>query len=754
MSNFKTIRKHPDYPDEKIRLDATLDKIDAYIDREEGLMPNGIHRGANQSVSAVLRPNAEARLADLRVRRIQPYYGRIDYQQENKIITVYIGREVLREEQYGEHKVASRHSEAASIFAKERAGRYYFERAGDIDLLLQRNLKLAPGYISHFHDNFDNRKKRGHTDDKGDTNQLTGREQHLIDVLYRRGDGNARLQDIVETLQEHQDNIIRAAADGCLIINGVAGSGKTSVAYHRVDYLVNAGNPRVQPEKTIIFGPNGIFLNHVRELLPGLGIHGVTETTFDDWVFTEMGYGTDASGNRKVYRLQDRTLPILLGNDAKAKNESWRQGRIKGNLKFAKLVEAYAAYRRSVLNLPGAGFSYAEIGLSGVTLTPAEIQEAHADAVRLDASFESQRQLFLTKVVALVKQKALHQLMPEDYEKLEPTILDVVRDDLDVACPAFDVHTDYYGLLRNPALLRKLGRNLFKAEELELVTRTSFPRSGRFDVQDVPALYYLHKLMARTPFETFDHIVVDEGQDLSPFQFMLLQMHSKNDSMTVLGDVAQAVHGYRGLNDWKELTPVFMKKPKRVDMNKSFRSTRPIVLVGNEILKEVRGDGANLAVPVPRDGPAPKLFQGSDEIAMYTRIADDLKSLLAEESSPSNIALITRTDDEVIKLERHLTNSGIKPDRVLTMTGKPRNPGYFGGVAILPAALSKGIEFEAVFVVQASDVAYNHKVPYDGRLFYVATTRALHQLDFYYTGAPTGFLTSAINSGILTSVPV
>lgn len=164
--------------------------------------------------------------------------------------------------------------------------------------------------------------------------------------------------------------------------------------------------------------------------------------------------------------------------------------------------------------------------------------------------------------------------------------------------------------------------------------------------------------------------------------------------------------------------------------------------------------GTGLAVSVPRDGPAPNIFQGSDEAAMYTRIAHDLKGLLASEAAPSNIALITRTDDEVRKLERLLDEHGLKPDRVLTMSSNQRNRDYLGGVVILPAALSKGIEFEAVFVVQVSDVAYNQKVPYDGRLFYVAITRALHRLDLYHTGEPTGFLASAINSGILAPRPI
>ena len=712
-------------------------------------MPGGIHRSANQSVSSELRPNALARLEDLGIRRRQPYYGRVDYIQAGKLVTVYIGRDVLFEDQYGEHKVASRHSEAARIFTRERAGRHLFERAGEIDLLLQRNLKVDLGYVRHFNDNFDERHREIPGAEAVAPGTLSGRERHLIEVLYTRGDGNARLQDIVETIQEHQDDFIRAPADQCLVINGVAGSGKTSVAYHRIDYLVNAGRPPIRPDRTIIFGPNSVFLNHVRELLPGLGISGVTETTFDAWAFAELGYGADTTAGKKAYRLQDRALQTLLGNDSKAKNDEWRQGRIKGSLNFAKLIEAYAAYRRDVIAVPHQGWSYDAIGLPGVILTGTEIRAMHADTMRLDAAFEEQRLKILDQAQKAVRRKALLTMRPEAFAEVENKVNETVQDDLETACPAFDVHTDYYGLLTNPALLRKLGRGLFKADDLTLIAQRSFPRANSFDVQDIPALYYMHKLMTRTTFETFDHIVVDEAQDLSPFQFKLLQMHSTNDSMTVLGDIAQAVHGYRGLNDWKELTPVFTKRPKRVAMTKSFRSTSQIVAFGNEILKEVRGASTTVAEPIPRDGLPPVVYTASDEDAMYARVASDLRHLLSSEEAPSNIALITRTDQDARELERQLAKYDLKPDRVMTILGNKRNVDYRGGVVILPAALSKGIEFEAVFVVQVSDAAYNKKISYDGRLLYVAVTRALHRLNLYHTGELSGFVVAAAGSATL-----
>ncbi len=210
--------------------------------------------------------------------------------------------------------------------------------------------------------------------------------------------------------------------------------------------------------------------------------------------------------------------------------------------------------------------------------------------------------------------------------------------------------------------------------------------------------------------------------------------------MTVLGDIAQAVHGYRGLNGWKELSPIFDKKHKRVEITKNFRSSREIVHFSNEVLKQVRGASVKLARPVAREGKRPTIFQASDENKMYTKLVEDVRLTLNQDIF--NIALITKTDSESRDVEKHLSQHGLKPDQIIAMSGSRRNVVYNGGIVVVPAVLSKGIEFQAVFVIQANDETYNQKVPYDGRLLYVAVTRALHQLSLYHTGRMSGFLAS------------
>ncbi len=739
MSGEKPTKQHPEYETEKKRLEETVDKIDVRIDKEKSLMPAGIHKSANQYLSDVLRPNAELRIEELEVRRKQPYFGKIDFTKEDGTqVSIYIGREALHADRYGEHEVSSRHSEAARIFYKSKPGRYDLKNVGLIDLLLQRNIAISLGRLHNFNDNFDERPKGKQSRQADVLGELTGRERHLIEILYSRG--AARLQDIVETIQEHQDDLIRAPADQCLVINGVAGSGKTSIAYHRLDYLVHMGNLR--PEKTIVFGPNKVFLNHVRELLPQLGVQGVVETTFDDWAFSAMGFATsDGTTVQKTYNLQDATLKMLSGSEDRAlKNNQWSQGRVKGSLNFKKFVEAFAKYRREAITVQQEGWNYDDVSLVGITLTEQEVRALHREAIANEGPFEHQRAALLERAQAAVRTKALQVMTEAAYLSIAEAVDSAVQDDVDVSWPRFDLHADYYALLSNPALVRKLARKFLKSTDVDLITKLSPPRLNYFDVQDVSALYYLHKLMTRTPFETYDHIVVDEGQDLSPFQFQLLQMHSRADSMTVLGDIAQAIHGYRGLNNWQELTPIFSQKPKQEQMSKNFRSTREIVLFSNEVLKQVRGATAKVAQPIARAGTRPTIFKADDTNAMYVRLAEDLKALLVDKGGLENIALITKTDSDSRELEKQLALLGVQIDKVIAVSGSRKNANYGGGVVILPAPLSKGIEFQAVFIVQANNDAYNQKVPYDGRLLYVAVTRALHQLNLYYTGDLSGFL--------------
>jgi DNA helicase-2/ATP-dependent DNA helicase PcrA len=213
----------------------------------------------------------------------------------------------------------------------------------------------------------------------------------------------------------------------------------------------------------------------------------------------------------------------------------------------------------------------------------------------------------------------------------------------------------------------------------------------------------------------------------------------------VLGDIAQAVHGYKGLNSWKELSPIFGDQLKRVEMTKNFRSTREIVLFSNEVLKQVKGAATKLAQPVAREGKRPTISQAIDIETMCAQVADDLRALLSSDQELKNIALITKTDSDSREVEKQLAQHGIKADQVITLSGSRKNVTYNGGVVILPASLSKGIEFQAVFVIQANNDTYNKAIPYDGRLLYVAITRALHQLNIYYTGNISGFLSSLEN---------
>jgi len=222
--------------------------------------------------------------------------------------------------------------------------------------------------------------------------------------------------------------------------------------------------------------------------------------------------------------------------------------------------------------------------------------------------------------------------------------------------------------------------------------------------------------------------VVDEGQDFSPLQYKILRSINKNGSLTIVGDTSQGIIAHRGISEWNEIRNAMPDDEVNLcEILQNYRSTSEIVQFTNAVLKITGKNKCKLAIPIDRHGdkPAGYICKSIDEI--YHNIHFDINKL--RKNGIQNIGVIVKTSSECEYVYKRLKN--VKGINIGVLNNRDEIYDYEGGAVVIPVALSKGLEFEAVLIFDASSEKYDPAIEYDGRLFYVAVTRALHHLSLY-----------------------
>jgi DNA helicase-2/ATP-dependent DNA helicase PcrA len=233
------------------------------------------------------------------------------------------------------------------------------------------------------------------------------------------------------------------------------------------------------------------------------------------------------------------------------------------------------------------------------------------------------------------------------------------------------------------------------------------------------------------PAPLYDHVVVDEAQDVAPLYYAVLKRLSRNGSFTILGDVAQGLHSYRGIADWDDVRRVFDDAPYHYnEVSESYRSTHEIITFANRILELLNPAGQKplLAKPFERRGAPVRVVRLARPETLAPELTKAINALTEE--GYQNIAIIAKTFAHCAALADDLRAHGLESFQVAAPSGGH----YAGGVFVLPVHLAKGMEFEAVLIAGADDQTYSSS-EFDGRLLYVAVTRALHVLHVFAGGA-------------------
>ncbi len=549
----------------------------------------------------------------------------------------------------------------------------------------------------------------------------------IILLKYLKENSDARLKSIIATIQREQNRIIRSPLHSDYIVQGAAGSGKTTVALHRIAYLLYNEAKNVNESDFMILGPNKYFLNYISDLLPDLDIKNVSQFTFDELALSNIG-GLKVKLESRSKTLQD----VLVGKiDAEIIN-------FKSSIEFLKLLENF-------VELYVTSHFKEDITYEGIKICDAKYIKSFFD-IKLyvkGSGYIEQANTFIKKLIKKTKENS-DNLSHNVWLKYREDFLDLSKDDprrkeilekvnniqkeIKRGCPT--CIKNYFKFLKlSPILLyqtfiENLDNIYFKncCDIKKLQKYTSLKISKKqIGLEDLsPLLLINYMINGMKNFKEYSYLVIDEAQDLSLAQYYILKKIFPNAKFNLFGDVNQSIYDYQSIHNWDELNnSIFAFKANMLELNKSYRTTINISDVSNLILEHLNQECSKC---VARTGDELVI---SDNIS-ESNILSQIKMLL--DKNYQTIAVICKDDKETTTVCKKLQKLGLNITQITE-----KNEQYSGGLCIMPSYLSKGLEFDAVIIYNANNIDYSD-TNIDMKLLYVAITRAMHNLCINYDG--------------------
>lgn len=580
---------------------------------------------------------------------------------------------------------------------------------------------------------------------------ITTNDEMLQPFLSANSD--TRLKNIISTIQAEQNKIIRADMWQPLVVQGVAGSGKTTIALHRIAYLIYNYDKNFFPEEFLIIAPNKFFLNYISNVLPDLGVDRVGQSTYEEIAF-------DVIGSEFEIEEPNNKLARIIDNNKSEKEKKMceiiiESSKYKSSIRFKNLLDEYL-YEVEKRFVPEDDFKvgkyvfmkrediehlfYREYSNLPFCRRMEEIAKHLKSAVTMRSGqilkdIEEERDYKIAKIkmdeqneqirLSLIRDayKEAEDLSKEVTKNVKKNVQKYINSTNKVLEPM-----KYYKEFMD-VYIDTLAKGRISDEEIKYI-KTSFTdaqRKGKIEMEDLAPLMYIKYMVhgIKTKFE-LKHIVIDEAQDFSEFQFYIFKKIVKSNSLTILGDLAQGIYFYRGTNNWQKTMSIVFGDgidPTYLTLKKTYRTTEEIMNVANKVISHIM-DKLNCppGEPVMKNGAPVIVKHFENEEKMVEQIKERLKEY--KEKGFSNIALICKTVEDCIKLKEQLQD-----EEIHIISSKDSE--YSGGINIVPSYLSKGLEFDAVIITNA-DVHNYTDSEVDTKLLYVCITRAMNTLEIYH----------------------
>lgn len=639
----------------------------------------------------------------------KPYFGRIVFYDEtfHKQESIYIGRGGISRD--ATHQlVADWRAPVSNAYYENGLGKCSYSAPGgpvQIDLQLKRTFEIEDGTLLDYFDS-----------------EVIANDDLLTKYLSKNK--QAVLGEIVATIQKEQNEIIRKSPYHNIIVQGVAGSGKTTVAMHRISYILYNYAERIRPDDFYIIGSNRILLDYITGVLPDLDVYGIRQMTMEQ-LFVRLLY---EDWDEKKYRIRQ--------ND-----RSDSRGSVKGSLSWFRELKAFCdelewdtICRDSVYLNPKQFVEGFQDGKTGVFDRTGTEPADPSDLILLVDGEAVERYIRQNPGVSL--QNKINMLNQRLQNKINDEFLgkDIRYTEAERKAIRKAYRSRYGG--------RTWKRSLFLLYQDFLTGQTAkgyeveIP-STEFDVYDLAALAYLYKRIKETEvISEAHHIVIDEAQDFGMMAYAVLNFCIRDCSYTIMGDVSQNIHFGFGLNDWEELKQLLLTTD--LDsfgiLKKSYRNTVEISRFATDILHH--GQFPTYPVePIIRHGEPVQVRQAADRADLIRQAAAVLKAW--QEKGFDTMAVVCRDQKQADLTVRELS-------RYVDVMESDLEKAVFGsGILVLPVEYTKGLEFDTVLILDPDRADY----PVDdghARLLYVAATRALHELFILHTGNLTGLIADPV----------
>ncbi|MFJ8265880.1 RNA polymerase recycling motor HelD [Peribacillus asahii] len=738
-----TSKQHPDRKSEQERLEFTKRYMDVVIktaetskDQFKKIMQETFGdedwkesgRYAELLTTANFFDMSQAELESLKKAQSKPYFARVDFtRDENGLKEIlYFGKTSLYQRENQEQIIVDWRSPIANLYYEGRIGSVTYEAEGEKfsgDITLKRQLMIEDGNLDEIRDI-----------------DLTTTDELLQDSLAKSSSN--RLTEIVSTIQEEQNKIIRADLNKPIIVQGAAGSGKTTIALHRISYFIYYYKDLFDPRQLMILAPSRLFIDYISEALPELGVEKAKQFTFTEYVQSAIECGLNIIPDKKL-------IDLLEKKDDETAESIWVSG-IKGSSQFKGILDHYV---KEIITrfFPKEDFYCDKYRLYSAKKFKKLLVEEYwylpiytrVNKLKqiLQSQVKSKKKTMLDRVTSFYDtkiQKALTRNIKPDLrreyvtkfldKKAERTeeIKKAIRTSVKAYFKSFErkhILEYYQELFTDSKMLVTYSDGTLSIEEADRLCRyqMKFFRENQYELEDLGALLYLHShLFGVDKEKRAKNIVIDEAQDYSFMQLQALKTSSDTDMFTLVGDLAQGIYSYRGLEEWEEVHHNIFPRATYTELKKSYRTTVEIMNEANKLLELLPYNFPQVE-PVVRHGEKPIFIKKGNQ-SWGKELLDRVQTMKQE--GLRTFSVIAKTMEDCREAYKVLSEIDESVCLLEEQASIPKEQ-----LVILPSYLAKGLEFDGVFAISLNE-SYTIESELDIKLLYVVMTRPLHRLFF------------------------
>ncbi len=644
----------------------------------------------SQFVNPVLEKVTDYEALENKIRLLEnliksPYFARIDfkYEDEEEAEKIYIGRTSLRKENSYEMFVHDWRSPIASVFYRFVTGKVYYDAPvgrinGEVDL--KRQYEINNSVLEYYFD----------------------ADVQIVDEFLRKllaQNTSSKMKTIVETIQKEQDIVIRDMENDLMMVQGVAGSGKTSIALHRAAYLMYQGlQTKLSANNIMIISPNSLFEQYISSVLPELGESNVVSVVFDELLTSIL----------ETERIQTKNqfLESLVSS-------SGYRGLIKRSIEFKTSETFKHILNRYMEELPNRYIEFEDIYYENKLIIG---KEQIRDIVirRGDVPLGAKLKQLEDYILDLVRQSTQERISRSDRVMLLDTIKKFTELKIDQL---------YDRLFQDKEYFYYLTKELVPEDFNDIIEYTQENLTSRkLHYDDAIAIAYLKLTINGTSseYKNIKQVVIDEAQDYYPLQYEIFHLLFVNSKFTILGDMNQTLEKQEDISLYEQIRNILdKKKTSLITMDKSFRCTNEILQFSLKFIEQ-----SSDIKSFNRKGEEPVIYTAPDEASLCEMIAKEVKA--CQELGYRTIGLVCKSEKNAQSLYRELK------DRIEVALINSNSATDLLGVFIIPVYLSKGLEFDAVLICDADAVTYHTEE--DKKHLYIACTRALHRLNLFGMG--------------------